>query len=357
MLMEENNILVAGNNAVNLPQLRRALSAIRCRVTATTTICELHNTLRAQNFDAAFVALSADGDTRALSGIDLVHHLQPTCQTIAVLPAGAEKRVRKAVPEWAFDCLDTGANQQAFAHLLQTTVERNQESHDSPAQKIDPRYDESDHLMEHTVEHSREQRRRGYVESTRALIAAVEAKDPYTRAHSVTVSLIAEGIASRLKMDEKTIETLKTAALLHDVGKIGVPDAILTKPGPLTDEEYAVVQKHPVTALEILGHVSFLAQERPMILHHHERYDGKGYPSGLKANRIPLGARVLAMADAVDAMFSPRSYKPAYDVDRVKAEVAAGSGSQFDPDVAEATLDWLEAEPASIPKSRTEPME
>ncbi len=188
-----------------------------------------------------------------------------------------------------------------------------------------------------------------YVESTRALVAAVEAKDPYTRAHSVTVAAYAEEICKRMRLSDSVIEAIRAAGLLHDVGKIGVPDAILTKPGPLTDDEFDVVKRHPQTALDILGHVHFLADARPMILHHHERFDGSGYPYGLAGNDIPIGARVLSMADALDTMFSPRSYKPPYDAQRVQKEVAAGSGRQFDPAVAATTLAWLHDVPADFP--------
>ena len=184
-----------------------------------------------------------------------------------------------------------------------------------------------------------------YVEFIRALVAAVEAKDPFTRAHSATVATHAEAMARRMKLKSSEIDTIRAAALLHDVGKIGVPDALLTKPGPLTDDEYAVVKRHPETALAILGHISFLASERPLILHHHERFDGDGYPDGLAGEQIPLGARVLAVADAIDAMFSPRSYKPAFDRQQVRSELMACAGKQFDPNVTEVALDWLDSNP------------
>ncbi|MGB2986086.1 MAG: diguanylate cyclase, partial [Phycisphaerae bacterium] len=205
--------------------------------------------------------------------------------------------------------------------------------------------------VSHWVKRLRQHLRSTYVESTRALVAAVEAKDPFTQAHSLTVSTYAETIGKRMQLPVRMIETLRAAALLHDVGKIGVPDAILTKPGPLTTEEFDVIKRHPETALEILGHVSFLTDERPLILHHHERYDGTGYPTGLAGDRIPIGARILATADAVDTMFSPRSYKEPYAIDRVRAELTTGAGGQFDPTVTEVTLQWLDEAPADFPSA------
>ena len=194
----------------------------------------------------------------------------------------------------------------------------------------------------------RQQLRSTYLESTRALVAAVEAKDPFTQAHSLTVAAYAEQIGKRMKLSSSMLGTIRAAALLHDIGKIGLPDAILTKAGSLTADEFEIVKRHPETALDILGHVSFLTDERPIILHHHEHYDGGGYPGGLAGDAIPIGARILAVADALDAMFSPRSYKPAYGVDRVRAELTAGAGRQFDPTVTEVTLDWLDKAPPSF---------
>ena len=191
------------------------------------------------------------------------------------------------------------------------------------------------------VEHARQELRLTCMESTRALVAAVEAKDPHSRLHSHTVSRYAVAIAHRMGLSSSMVQSVGTAALLHDIGKIGIPDAILTKPGPLTAEERRIVERHPEAALEIIGHVSFLAAERPFILHHHERFDGTGYPSKLKGMDIPLGARIIALADALDAMFSTRSYKPAYDMPRVRAEISKASGGQFDPDMAQAALSML----------------
>jgi len=192
---------------------------------------------------------------------------------------------------------------------------------------------------------AREHLRRAQLESTHALVAAVDARDSYTRAHSHTVAAYSDAIGRRLELSAATLETLRAAALLHDVGKIGVPDAILTKPGPLTAEEFDVVKRHPLTALEILHDVSFLAEVRPLIRHHHERFDGGGYPDGLSGDAIPIGARILAVADALDTMLSPRIYKEAFSLDRARRELRAGSGSQFDPDVATMALRLLDEDP------------
>jgi HD-GYP domain-containing protein (c-di-GMP phosphodiesterase class II) len=184
--------------------------------------------------------------------------------------------------------------------------------------------------------------RRSHWESIQALVAAVEAKDLFTQLHSRTVCEYADAIARRLGLTGQAVESLRTAAVLHDIGKIGIPDAILQKPGPLTADEFALVQQHPQMAIDILRPASFLAGELPAILHHHERFDGAGYPRRLAAREIPLAARILAAADALDAMLSPRSYKQPYDRAHARAEFLRCRGSQFDPDVANATVEWLD---------------
>ncbi|MCO6438342.1 MAG: HD-GYP domain-containing protein [Phycisphaerae bacterium] len=191
------------------------------------------------------------------------------------------------------------------------------------------------------------------LESTRALVAAVEAKDLHTRNHSVTVSRYATEIGRRIGLNGPEIAHLRAAALLHDVGKIGVPDDILAKPGPLTNTEYEIVKRHPEIALQILGHLRNLKDERSLILHHHERYDGRGYPAALKGEHIPLGARILAVADSIDAMFSPRSYKPPYPLRQVQRELFVGLGLQFDPDIGRCAIDWLENSPEDFAQRTT----
>lgn len=187
-----------------------------------------------------------------------------------------------------------------------------------------------------------------YLESTRALVAAVEAKDPYTEKHSVTVAHYAMAFAKHLGLATAQVQTIGTASLLHDIGKIGIPDSILVKPTRLTSEEYDLIRRHPVMGVQILEHIRFLRTELPLILHHHEQWDGRGYPAGLVGEAIPLGARILHIADAIDAMLSERSYKPGYSLDRVIGELRRGADRQFDPQLIEAVLEWLALHPDQI---------
>jgi HD-GYP domain-containing protein (c-di-GMP phosphodiesterase class II) len=184
-----------------------------------------------------------------------------------------------------------------------------------------------------------------HLESARALAAAVEAKDPFTREHSSVVCDYALGLALRLKLPKSRLRVLRVAALLHDIGKIGVPDAVLQKPGPLTPTEFKLIKRHPRLATTILRHASFFENALPIILHHHEWFDGSGYPEGLAGNDIPQEARILGVADALDAMLSPRSYKVGYSIQRVRRELIAFSGRQFDPQVAAVAVRWLDRQP------------
>jgi putative nucleotidyltransferase with HDIG domain len=177
-----------------------------------------------------------------------------------------------------------------------------------------------------------------------ALCQAVETKDPFTRGHCARVSRAAVMIARQLGMDPGRVETLRYTGMLHDVGKIGVPTKILTKNGPLTDEEYATVQLHPMRGLEIVREIGFLDEALAGIMHHHERIDGRGYPLGLAGDEIPEFARVIGVADAFDVMTSTRPYRAARPVEEAVQELRRCSGSQFDPVMVEAFLRALESD-------------
>jgi diguanylate cyclase (GGDEF)-like protein/putative nucleotidyltransferase with HDIG domain len=178
--------------------------------------------------------------------------------------------------------------------------------------------------------------REASVESIYALAAALEAKDGYTQRHSIAVMSVATSIARAMLLPEEQVEQIRNAALLHDIGKIGVGEEILLKEGPLTDEERVIIRQHPIISANILAPIRYLRELVPMVRHHHEYWDGHGYPSGLKGEEIPLGARILAVADAYCAMTSDRPYSPAKTHDEANAEMLAKAGSQFDPQIVEA---------------------
>jgi diguanylate cyclase (GGDEF)-like protein len=180
-----------------------------------------------------------------------------------------------------------------------------------------------------------------------ALAATVDAKDHYTYGHSRKVSDYSVAIAEALDLPQDRIATIRAASLLHDIGKVGIPDSILSKEGPLTDEEWEPVKTHPKLGVEILRHIIDLVNCLPAILHHHEHYDGKGYPSGLKGDSIPLEGRILAIADAYDAMTSPRPYREQLSSQSALEELRRCAGSQFDPELVELFCTLIESATSS----------
>ena len=180
-----------------------------------------------------------------------------------------------------------------------------------------------------------------------ALAATVDAKDHYTYGHSRKVSDYSVAIAEALDMPQDRIATIRAASLLHDIGKVGIPDSILSKEGPLTDEEWEPVRIHPKLGVEILRHIIDLVNCLPAILHHHEHYDGKGYPSGLKGDSIPLEGRILAIADAYDAMTSPRPYREQLSSQSALEELRRCAGTQFDPELVELFCTLIESATSS----------
>ncbi|MFH1239232.1 MAG: HD domain-containing phosphohydrolase [bacterium] len=171
-----------------------------------------------------------------------------------------------------------------------------------------------------------------------SLASAIEAKDTYTKGHSERVTHLCLAIAGKMKMSTKEKERMHIAALLHDIGKIGIPEDILKKPGKLDNNEWAIIRQHPGKGAEILKPIKQLSDIIPVIRHHHERYGGGGYPDGLKGEAIPLGSRIIAIADSVDAMLSARSYRPPMKQKEAINEVIKCKGTQFDPKVVDAFL-------------------
>ena len=190
---------------------------------------------------------------------------------------------------------------------------------------------------------------RSYFETVEALSSALEAKDAYTLDHARSITDMSADVGRRLGMREDEIRDLKLGALLHDIGKIGVPTEILSKPGPLTDDEFEVMKEHTVIGERIIADVEFLQGVRPLVLHEHERWDGAGYPHQLKGEEIPLGARIIFVCDSWHAMTSDRPYRQALPDEEALRRLRAGAGSQFDPSVVDAFCDLMEHEGSALP--------
>jgi putative nucleotidyltransferase with HDIG domain len=177
---------------------------------------------------------------------------------------------------------------------------------------------------------------KNYTSTITALSAAIDAKDHYTHGHSKNVMEYSVAIAKELKLSKEEIETIRFAGLLHDIGKIGIPEVILQKKGSLTDDEFSMISSHPKLGLTIMNEVDFLKKIAPLTYHHHEKYDGTGYPDALKGDDIPLGARIINLSDSFDVMTTARVYKTALSFEQALKEVDKCSGTQFDPKVVDA---------------------
>ena len=183
------------------------------------------------------------------------------------------------------------------------------------------------------------------LDAVESLNATVDAKDPYTAGHSQRVQRIAVALGQELGLDRERLDVLRFSGLFHDIGKIGVPDAILTKPDRLTELEFEIVKRHPEDGARIVGQIHRLNAAVPAILHHHERWDGTGYPHGLFAEGIPLEAAIVGLADAVDAMTTDRPYSCARTLDEATDEIVRNSGTQFAPTVVDAFVALVAREP------------
>jgi HD-GYP domain-containing protein (c-di-GMP phosphodiesterase class II) len=195
-----------------------------------------------------------------------------------------------------------------------------------------------------------------YFSTVKALARAIEVKDPYTYGHSERVTEYAMAIAGKMTLSELDLRNIKYAAALHDIGKIGIARKILNKPGALSEEEFIHVKTHPRLGDSIIEPVSFLQAPREIILHHHERFDGRGYPDGLAGEDIPLGARILAVADSYEAMMSDRPYRKALPVSEAVKEIEMNAGTQFDPVVVKAFIRAV-VEEGESPQEETRPAE
>lgn len=177
-----------------------------------------------------------------------------------------------------------------------------------------------------------------YHEIIECLVSALDAKSPYTAGHSKRVSDMALAVCRQIGMKEEDAERIHIAAHLHDIGKIGIPDAVLNKKERLNREEWEMIKKHPVIGAEILSKSRRLSELKHIVLCHHERFDGTGYPLGLKAEQIPVGTRIIAICDSIDAMHSSRCYRIAHNLDYCYEEIEKNLGTMYDPVIGKYVL-------------------
>ncbi|PKM57017.1 MAG: hypothetical protein CVU98_08205 [Firmicutes bacterium HGW-Firmicutes-3] len=214
--------------------------------------------------------------------------------------------------------------------LLYKVISKTSKKMDEQNMKLEKQNEELDHAYNKLS--------MSYKSTVNALSKAIDARDPYTAGHSERVSYISKAIGKVMKLPEKKLYELEIAALLHDVGKLGVPDSILNKVGKLNTYEYNQIKCHPEIAVNILETIDFIKEDLPSILHHHERVDGFGYPSGLKGENIPLNSRIIAVSDAYDAMTSNRPYRQGLSHEMAIEEIIRNKDTQFDSKIVDAFL-------------------
>jgi HD-GYP domain-containing protein (c-di-GMP phosphodiesterase class II) len=245
---------------------------------------------------------------------------------------GQPALVREALRLGAADYVSLPLDARQFAVRLEAALERQQRARAGQ---------EYQRRLEQFISERTEELQGTYRSVLEVLSAALDTRHPETGDHSQRVIERTLAVSRALGIRGTALRDIEWGAALHDVGKIGIPDAVLLKPGALTDEEWAIMKTHCEIGYRMLCGFDFLHGALPIVLHHHEWYDGSGYPSGLRAHWIPFGARVFGVADAYDAMTSDRPYRRALSHEEAVAELRRGAGTQFDPEVVEAFLETL----------------
>lgn len=263
------------------------------------------------------------------SGIEVLKEIQDKWADTAVIMVTAIAEVETAINAMklgAYDYIIKPIDLDVLLVSIDRALERRRLLLENRAYQL--------HL-EQKVKEQTDRIRQSFMNAITALATALEAKDPYTKGHSERVTRIAIAIAEELGFSSKQIEKIRLVGLVHDIGKIGISESILNKPDKLTNEEFELVKTHCELGQRILQPIVQDSEILDIVLHHHERYDGSGYPHRLSANQISTGARILAVADAYDAMTSDRPYRPALSHEAARAELEKGKGTQFDPAIVD----------------------
>ena len=294
---------------------------------------EAKRLLAENHFDVLVVEFTGNEAGR-LDLLEYARKASPDCRIILVSSVSIPRRIARAFALGATDYVQKPLSQEELARSISrvTTGQADQDP-SSPrpfALKL------------------QSQRKQDALEGIHALVCAVEAKDPYTRRHSEQVAHYTSRLAERLGLAADVVESLSVASLVHDVGKIGVPDRVLTKRGKLTEKEMARVRLHPGLGEYIIRNLSVFDAEARIVRYHHENWDGSGYPDGLSGDQIPLGSRLIRVADSMDAMLMQRSYKNAYAIDTMLGELRRCAGRDFDPAAATAAVEWSGLRPEEL---------
>jgi len=331
-------ILIVDDEVTIRRLLKRVLSAAGYKCIEASDTVQAGERLKNSAVDLIILDVKMPGK----SGIEILPEITANFPDIAVIMATAVDdtgTVIRAMKQGAYDYLLKPFNPDEVVPSVNKALENRRLRLENRDYQLN---------LEKKVREQTARISEAYLNTLKALARAVEAKDEYTSDHSRRVADFAVAVAYELELSPEDIEKIRIAGLIHDIGKIGVKESILDKPGKLTADEYKEVQKHPGIAADILILVVEDSSILEAIVHHHERYGGGGYPDGLAGERIPLGARILAVADAYDAMTSARPYRPAMSTQAAAREINRNKGIQFDPVIADAMLRFITKQ-ASLP--------
>jgi len=273
------------------------------------------------------------------NGIEAMQEIKaryPDIEIILLTAYASLETAKSAIRFGAFDYLSKPFDKDDVIKVIERGLEKRRANKHLKLERKE--LWERARYLEEQITKASETLMESYEGTVKALISTIDAKDHYTFNHSEHVARLSISISNALELSNISHDKLQQAAIMHDIGKIGVDEQILRKNGRLTPEEFTEIKKHPVIGAKIVQPVSFLEDVIPVILYHHERFDGRGYPEGLKSEEIPLTARIIMVADAIDAMMRPRPYRGALPKEKVLSELKNNAGSQFDPMVVDVVL-------------------
>lgn len=299
----------------------------RCDVAENGLEC-LEKFYRVRDYDVVLL----DIQMPKLNGIETLKKLKAYSPDLSIIMVSASRdleNVRAALKEGAYDYVFKPFNVNDVDAVIRRAIER------SNLIKANKDYQKN---LEKKVMDQTQELVKSYSGTLEAMILALDLREHETGYHSYRVTAYAINLGRHMRLSEEELSIIAKGALLHDIGKIGVPDQILLKPDKLTEEEWELMRKHPEFGYELLKKIEFLEKSAEIVRTHHERYDGQGYPSGLAGEDIPLGSRIFSVVDALDAMTSQRTYRDAMPFEEALQKVAEASGTQFDPKVVEVFM-------------------
>ncbi len=274
-----------------------------------------------------------------INGIDLlaeIKQIAPDTEVVMITAYASVETAANALRYGALDYLIKPFQADAVRDAVEKGLQRSRKNRNLQSKM--EQLELANRSLEEEIEQAYQDIQKHYLETVRSLVTAVDAKDSYTKGHQERVAMFSMLLGAELELSPHEVGVLQQAAMLHDIGKIGIREQLLLKKNALTRDEFEMIKKHPLIGSRILSPVESLKEVITLVVHHHERYDGKGYPSGLAGEEIPLGARIIAVADAIDAMLSNRPYAQARKVENVRDELIRNRGTQFDPVIVDLAL-------------------